>query len=165
MSRESDIAALEAKIAELRSKQITIKGKFDKHRDNINVLIQDLIRKAGIWDEMNALEVNRAQAQEKAQAAINVAGAKIAEYENIVKFLRDREEEEPTNPKQANGNKPVPDSTTSVESEEVVDTPDAAAMIDTYHPPGSAGVSIPEEKPQQAPKKAAIPEIPDFESP
>jgi hypothetical protein len=170
MSRDTDIAYIDAEITKLQTQQQEIKGKFETYRDEVNSTIQGLIREAGIWEQLNIMEVTRNKAQEQAQIKVNTLGGKIGELENIRKFLLKRAETE--NPKQPNGNIPsvieagFPAPAVMLPEEEQVELLRPSASPLTVKELGDwMGVDHAHAQVSDSPKKKHIPPTPpDFDS-
>ena len=95
MSREQDVAYVDAQLAQLDASRMATVKEWDLFREQVSAQKEHVLRDAGVYDVLLALEKSVADRQPKAQARVNEVEAKMSDLRKVREFLMRREEEAP----------------------------------------------------------------------
>jgi hypothetical protein len=94
LSRQKDLTHVEDKIRSLGMEAQKVQAAFQKYSTEVHQAIRDLLEKAGVWEEVNSMEVTRAGVAKKAEDKIKVLNAEAQDLQKVRAFLLGRAQEE-----------------------------------------------------------------------
>jgi hypothetical protein len=100
------LAFVEQRIRELGSEVQQVRQTFTEYHGEVRDTIRDILTKAGIWEEINGLEQERAQANQRADARVKALQEEAQRLQSVRAFLLGREQMDPT---EAEAPEEVPD--------------------------------------------------------
>lgn len=98
MSRKDDLKELEKEIALLEAKGADIQARYQTYAAEVASSIEAIMKAAGVWEEVNELELDRNRVQQEAQQKLNVLQDDLKDKRKIYQFLRMRESQEKVPP-------------------------------------------------------------------
>jgi len=94
MSRQEDVAYLKGELAKIEAAAKSLQTTFQKYESDVVAAIKDILVAAGVWEEVHALDVEKAEAAKRAQAKFQELQAKGQEHVKVLNFLLSREQVE-----------------------------------------------------------------------
>lgn len=95
-ARQKDLVFTEQRIQELGAEVQKIQTTYQKYHGEVRDTIRDLLVKAGIWEEVNGLEQERAAAGKRAEERIKKIQGEAQHLQTIRSFLLGREQMDPS---------------------------------------------------------------------
>lgn len=95
-TRTQDLAHVEGRIRDLGQEARQVQTTFQTYSTEVHGAIRELLEKAGIWDEVNSLEQERAQAAKRAEDKIKVLNEEAVGLQKVRSFLLGREQMDPS---------------------------------------------------------------------
>lgn len=94
MSRQEDVAYLKSELAKLEAEAKQLQATFQKYEAEVVAAIKEILVAAGVWDEVHAMDTEKAEAAKRAQAKLQEIQAKGQEHVRVLNFLLSREQVE-----------------------------------------------------------------------
>ena len=91
MSRTEDLAYVEEQLKNFMGERQKIATDYESYNKRISAQIEKILREAGVWDVVNALESGRDTRRTSDQERVNQVGTQIADLEKVRAFLVARE--------------------------------------------------------------------------
>jgi len=95
MARRTDIAFIEEQIAAGRSTIQSINQKYQAYHEEVGAKVREVLEEAGVFEEVKALETEREETRQKAQAKINRINGQLQQLAATQNFLLQREADAP----------------------------------------------------------------------
>jgi len=123
-SRQKDLAHVEAQILKLGEEAQKVQRSYQEYNAKVTARIREILEEAGVWDDVNALETERGEAQQRAQGKLKELTAKSNDLQRVRAFLHGREQEDPS---EADG--PTEEPVEPTEIEEIDPDPPAEGGV------------------------------------
>lgn len=91
MSRQKDVDELNARIKELEKVLQDTVLKYQTYARKVEATVKEILTKAGVWDTVHDMEVERNATREKAQAKINEVQQELVDKRKIRDYLVTRD--------------------------------------------------------------------------
>jgi len=85
---------INAEIAKLENQIKDIADQYQTYAKEVAGEVERILKDANVWEDIHALETERLQTQQKAQAKVNDLQATIAEKAKVRNYLREMEDAE-----------------------------------------------------------------------
>lgn len=95
MNRTDDLEYTDKRLQGLQAEADTLVDTFKRYEAEIRVSVQEIVKAAGIWDEINELEMALEQTREKLKEKLEKLNAEAIDIRKIQEFLKSRVEETP----------------------------------------------------------------------
>jgi chromosome segregation ATPase len=119
-SRQKDLAHLEEQVLALGSEARGVQEKFQKYNTKVGQRIRQILEKAGVWEEVNALEAERNETSRKAQEKLRDLDTRMKDLQRVRAFLLGREQEDPGVEAKSKEEEPTVEETWGEEADEGV---------------------------------------------
>jgi hypothetical protein len=93
-SRDGDLAHVEDEVKKRVEERKRVSDEFEIFAKTTQDSVNEILKKAGVYEAVNALGKSTMSAQERAQARINQLSAEIERFSSIRAYLTDRNVEE-----------------------------------------------------------------------
>jgi hypothetical protein len=90
--RKADLAHVEAQLKELGDEMRQIQKTYQTYHSEVQDTVKDIMVEAGVFEQVNKLEQERAEAGERAQKKIQALQQKAQDLQRIRAFLVGREQ-------------------------------------------------------------------------
>lgn len=94
MSRAEDLKEVERQIGDLEKDIQSSVETFRKYNEEVTASIRSIMEDAGVWDEVNSLETERSEAQQRLQNKVQQMQNDLQQKRAIKEFLESRAKQE-----------------------------------------------------------------------
>lgn len=91
-SRQSDLKHVEERIKTLGAEAQLLQERYQAYHNDVQEKIKTLMVKAGVWEKVNKLELERAEARKKAEEKLRGIVAEQTDFQKFRNFLLGRED-------------------------------------------------------------------------
>lgn len=87
MAKSEDVAQVEREMAELQAEADRINKTYSAYSEEVLATVKGILTEAGVWAEVNGLELEREETRKKAYEKIQVIQAKFSDLEKVRTYL------------------------------------------------------------------------------
>lgn len=92
MSRNEDLTFAEEQLQTLRAEAVQLQEAFQKYDIDVTQNVREILTKAGIWEGVNKLEVERHAARQRMQERLKMLTEQAEDLQKVRSFLLGRDQ-------------------------------------------------------------------------